>query len=922
MRFFADFETRSRCNLKTYGLDNYAKDPSTEVICMAWAVDESPVQLWLPDEPLSATMMGAGFNRVDIWAHNAAFEFAIWNEVCARKYNFRYLITEQMNCTMVLANAMGFPSSLGNAAIATNLKSIDKESLRKDALGHRTMMMLCQPKKDGKFWEYEEVPEKFELLYEYCKTDLEVMRGLSKKLAPLNKQERKIWVLDQTINQRGVGIDLSLATNIYQKVIIEQERLNKEFVSITRIPSTNANVAFKKWIEGEGVELEGVAKNDVTQLLETELPENVRDALEIRKEAAKSSTAKFKAMINGQNRGRARNLFSYYGAKQTGRWAGRTIQLQNLKRPKLSKKELDYVLKFLTFSDGTEIIRLIHGSPMDTFSDCIRSMIVPALGNQFLVADYSNIEGRALAWLSGEKWLLKYFEDFDKGIGVDLYRLVFSKAFHVAIEKVTDEQRQIGKTLQLACIAKNEMVLTDKGLVAIQNVTTEMKVWDGVDFVNHDGVVSRGTKETITYEGLTATEDHLVWVEGKSEPVHFKEAAESGSHLLKSGSGWNAIRICKNYKPRKTLRERLDASISFGSMCFLRKNFLELFSKFNAGKKQGMPTMFSAEKNTFQARSSADSGKATMYESKRSEFQKLWWEIYSFQFPNSFRSRTMDNEKSGTMSERITTGPNKQRRSLREKQSPVGNEIRTNVQFPKVLEKVYDIINCGPRNRFTVSNALVHNCGYQGSTGAFQSMAKNLGVKVTDSRAKELVDAWREAHPKIKNYWYAVEEAAVNAIENPGVVYLVGNNYNAVKYVKKGSFLCCQLPTGRVMFYPYPKYEEIEAPWGGKKMSITYCFEESQGKKWIRGSTYGGSLVENITQGLCREILAEGMLRVEEAGYPVVAHVHDEIICEVPIAGSNHNLKEFERLVSIVPDWAKGFPISAKGYADTRYKKG
>ena len=191
-------------------------------------------------------------------------------------------------------------------------------------------------------------------------------------------------------------------------------------------------------------------------------------------------------------------------------------------------------------------------------------------------------------------------------------------------------------------------------------------------------------------------------------------------------------------------------------------------------------------------------------------------------------------------------------------------------------------------------------------------------MKVSDEKAKELVDAWRDAHPKIRNYWYSLEEAATQAITHPGNAYKVGK----VAYIKKGSFLCCRLPSGRVMYYPYPKIEMVDTPWGEKKMGITYMSQDSMTKKWTRCKTYGGSLFENIVQAAARDILADAMLRLDDAGFKIVMHVHDEIVAEVPTKNPKFALEVFEKGMSEVPQWAQGLPIVAKGWTGLRYRKG
>jgi DNA polymerase len=192
-------------------------------------------------------------------------------------------------------------------------------------------------------------------------------------------------------------------------------------------------------------------------------------------------------------------------------------------------------------------------------------------------------------------------------------------------------------------------------------------------------------------------------------------------------------------------------------------------------------------------------------------------------------------------------------------------------------------------------------------------------AKDADAKQHPWIKAFRDSHPNTKRWWYALEDAARDAINNPGQAYAAGPAGRQVKFKVDGSFLWCRLQSGRVLCYPYPRVGEARTPWGVKPDAILYRYVNQITRKWEEGPTYGGSLAENIIQAICRDLLAAAMLRLEDAGFPVVLHVHDEIICETP--ADFGSVEEFKGLMGVVPQWAAGWPISAGCWTGRRWQK-
>jgi len=441
-----DFETRSMADLPECGVDVYSMHPSTDVWCMAYAFDDEPVQLWKPGYDISRVLEHVASGGIVV-AHNAVFELLIWNNVLRPRLEWPELRVEQARCTMAMAYAMRLPGSLERAAAIVGLEH------QKDAAGHRVMMQLCRPRKvseDGApvWWDSQ---EKLDRLYAYCMQDIATERELEKRLRPLSDSEQYLWELDYKINRRGIKVDTATVEKAIALVESEKARLDEEMRRVTNgaVPSCSVVKQLSDWIKYRGVELPGVAKADVIDALSREdMPEDVKLALRFRQEAAKTSTAKLQKMIAcAGSDSRVRGAHQYHGAG-TGRWAGRLLQTQNLKTPKLQHDQIEDVIQLIHAGKRDEI-DMLYAAPMDAVSDCIRAMILAEEGNTLVCADLANIEGRVLAWLAGEEWKLQAFREYDAGTGPDLYILAASRMYNCSLEDAK-EHRKVGKVAELA----------------------------------------------------------------------------------------------------------------------------------------------------------------------------------------------------------------------------------------------------------------------------------------------------------------------------------------------------------------------------------------------------------------------------------------------------------------------------------------
>jgi len=448
-----DFETRSELDLKTAGLHNYARHPSTAPWCVCYSFDNEEPGVWVPGDPcpldINLHVSGGG----PVTAFNAPFELEIWGCIMAPRFRWPELRVEQTYCTMAMAYAMGLPGNLENAAAALGL------AVQKDMEGHALMLRMARPRSKNPIVWWDE-PEKIARLIEYCKQDVRVENAVRERLVPLSDKERRLWLVDRKINARGVKVDLRTvrAAACMSGDVVDSygERLSK--LTDGAVQSVGAVASLKEWIAeqapGEIAEkaTAGLAKQAVVDLLARgDLPENVRAALTLRQEGAKTSTAKFNRIVESACAdGRLRNLYQYWGSAP-GRWAGRNVQVHNLVRNVPPAEVVEEIFR-LTRESKHELIELMYGPPLALLAQCMRPIFVPDTGKVLVGGDYSAIESRGAAWFSGEQWKIDVHIAKDEGRGPGSYESTYARMFGVPVETVLDPspERQIGKVCDLA----------------------------------------------------------------------------------------------------------------------------------------------------------------------------------------------------------------------------------------------------------------------------------------------------------------------------------------------------------------------------------------------------------------------------------------------------------------------------------------
>jgi hypothetical protein len=669
-------------------------------------------------------------------------------------------------------------------------------------------------------------------------------------------------------------------------------------------------------------------------------------------------------------------------------------------------------------------------SVMDILSSTIRGCLQATPGTKMVVADLSNIEGRALAWLAREQWKLDAFAEFDtmqqtidgwvsggewarqtrerqetgllldrKGEpihrGHDLYALAYAKSFGVTPEAVMENKktgdgsmRQIGKVQELACFGADTQVLTSNGLKAINTVTLEDLVWDGVMWVPHSGLAARGTRQTLSLAGIEVTPDHLIrtgatWTQAQQLATcesTLSQALATGSANLPSSvwsaGFWDPAWLTTFGWLVPAAPSHIWFATTTCAKAVARGATHALKKLLGTGARTGTPTQaFARTMPTVGACSTAFQRQSPAATAQPQSSTRLTAGAAS-------TSLSLGAKTSGASWPTCSPWPAGKTQAMTWIASTWTKATRraTCVSSPHMktggatsapskgcnsgsltLRPVFDLLNCGPRNRFTVMTSkgplIVHNCGYEGGVGAFATFALVYGIDldelpaivlpaadpalVRDSRgfyrwlmekkkgkntygmfedtfvACDVIKrGWRLAHPQTASWWKQLEEAFRLAIDNPGDTFearSVTVTRPCFKSGKPTQWTTITLPSGRRLCYPGARIEQADS-------SITYMGADQRTRKWSRLSTYSGKLAENVTQAFARDVLAYNMPLIEQQGYEIVLSVHDELLTESPISpefSSDH----LAAWMANVPPWAEGLPLAAAGFETLRYRK-
>lgn len=505
-----DLETYSDQPLAKTGVYRYVESPDFEILLFAYSVDGGSVQqidLACGEKIPPAILAALEDDKVIKWAFNANFE-----RICLSRFlgypTGDYLKPDSWKCSMVWAAYMGLPLSLEGAGAVLGLEK-QKLSEGKDLIKY-----FCQPcaptKSNGQRTRNlpKHSPDKWLAFKRYNIRDVETEMSIQARLSkyPVPDSVWEEYHLDQEINDRGVGLDMELVRQAIQMDGRSRSELTQAMKELTSLDNPNSVQQMKQWLADNGVETDTLGKKAVAELLKTALPQ-LQKVLTLRQQLAKSSVKKYQAMETAVCAdGRARGMFQFYGANRTGRWAGRIIQMQNL--PQNHLDDLSEA-RGLVRAGGFDALEMLYEDVPDTLSQLIRTAFVPQEDRKFIVADFSAIEARVIAWLAGEKWRQDVFAQ-----GKDIYCASASQMFGVPVEKhgVNGHLRQKGKIAELAlgyggsvgalkAMGALEMGLQEDELPALVSAWRQanpkiVQFWWAVDHAVMDAVTRKTTTKT------------------------------------------------------------------------------------------------------------------------------------------------------------------------------------------------------------------------------------------------------------------------------------------------------------------------------------------------------------------------------------------------------------------------------------------
>ena len=882
MKFMSiDIETYSDIDINKAGVYRYVDTDAFKILLFAYSVDGGPVQLidLTRGDSIPKVIVNALSDKsITKWAYNANFERVALSRFLGMPTG-QYLDPEGWKCSMVCAATLGLPMGLAKVG---EVLALDKQKMSE---GRGLIYKFCKPdKKTGQRVLPEDFPEDWETFRRYNIRDVETEMGIQKMISPFPCSDelwQEYWT-DQRINDRGVEVDLTLAKNAVAMDAEISKNLMEKMRSLTGIDNPRSTSQLDMWLREHGCDMVSLGKKDVAQVIEETDDPLIRKVLSLRLLIAKSSVKKYTKMLDATcSDGRARGMFQFYGAMRTGRFAGRLLQLQNLPQNHIENIEL---IRELARRGDLDALSVMFDSVPDILSQLIRTAFVAREGSRFIVADFSAIEARVIAWLAGEEWRMKAFAE-----GKDIYCASASAMFGVPVVKhgINGELRQKGKVAELACIAEGQLVLTNHGEKPIETVTTDDLVWDGEQWVVHEGIIYKGIRTVYTYQGLTATLDHLVFLNDSSKPVMLQEAVAYRKDLKDAT------------QEKKEIDKRKECSVATAKVYDImdagphHRYTVEgkLVHNCGYGGSVGALKAFGADKmglTETEMQSIVDNWRASS-----PRIVQLWWDVdraikQTLEDGTTHRTHgLMFSLQKGILFIRLPSG-----RSLAYVKPRL---IDGKITYEGVSS------NKGWARLESYGPKFVENCLAEGT----QVLTDRGWIEIQNVTTKDALwdgEQW-VSHEGLINKGIQEVISIDGALMTPDHKVLTKEGW-------KTASSCSGLEKlGRGDQYLVRKT--------GLKKQVYDLKNAGPNHRFTIRTEAGPMIVHNCVQGISRDLLLNAMKQVGPEAR-ICMHIHDELVIE---ADKSVKLDDICQKMAQVPEWAEGLLLRADGYETKFYLK-
>lgn len=945
-----DFESRSKADIWSCGAYVYASHSSTEIMCVAYAVDDGPVKIIRRHDILMCALIdpfeelrALAFDKETLfYAHNALFEQLIWEHKLNRDLNQLPLLpVSRWRCTAAKALAHGLPKALQDVAVALGTRQ------QKDREGKAVMLKVCKPKSDG---TWEESPELISRLEDYCAQDVETEREIDHRLPELEPFEQQVWFEDQVINRRGIAVDKEALDKSLVLISEETVLLKKEIVKLTggKLEGVSRRAAVLDYFARKGVKLPDFTKATVEKALRSgQIPQDLAQVLRIRQQLGLTSTAKYEALREALcEDSRLRDTLVYHSAS-TGRWGGKLVQLQNLPRGVI--KDTGTAVETIKTFD-IDIIRMLYGDVMGTLSSCIRGMFVAGPGNELVISDYAAIEARVAMWFSGQADAVKMFVD-----GVDIY-VEMAKRIGSGADRRLGKQTVLGcgygmghKKFAATCATYGIVIseeLAKKAVDAYRNsFRNVVNMWYAQERAMR-AAISTGAPVTcgrvrwawgrgkeflycylpsgraLAYHKAEMKNDRITYMTTNSTTKKYQREETYGGKIFENCLTSDTLVITM-----EGVRQIID--VKKGDQVWDGKNWVATDGVVKRGTKEtgelagirltadhkilvgnSWKSAINVDENSWQ--DALKSGRSLMAcglsQIPSGTLPELLVGVLVAQSLVSVIGRYIgDMHAVGTAA--IKTAEQNGEVSFHHTSCPYG---RTAIQ-----EWCLDAMTCATRRTKTMAAGVLRYI-QNGARIAYHF----LNTLKLSKGGRTPLSIWTEpiilrgTSPAISDSSHGRETAVTDGTQL-GCYFEAksGPTWTSGKHIARvGKVITLLIGTLNRARHPKKLWRTT-----GKQEEVFDLLNCGPDNRFTVLSKDGPIIVHNCIQAIARDIMAAAMIRAEKAGFPIVLTVHDELVAEVPERAGN--LERFNKVITETPAWAEGCPISAGGLTGKRYRK-